>query len=41
MQGEDIFEARIEYHYRFIFKIEDGEINILTVGMHDAGLGKK
>ena len=38
---EDKFEARIDYHYRFIFLIEGEDVFILTVGMHDEGLGKK
>lgn len=41
MQGEDYFEARIDYHYRFRFFIEKNTIFIITVGPHDEGLGKK
>ena len=41
MTGEDKFEARIDYHYRFTYKIENEEIWILNIGPHDEGLGKK
>ena len=41
MRGEDKFEARIDYHYRFTYKIESEDIWILSVGPHDEGLGKK
>ena len=37
----DVFEARIDRHYRFTFQILEEEIYILTVGPHDEGLGKK
>ena len=37
----NIFEARVDRHYRFTFQIEEDEINILTIGPHDEGLGKK
>ena len=40
-QGESIFEARIDYHFRFTFVIVDTVLWILTVGPHDEGLGKK
>ena len=40
-QGENIWEARIDYHYRFTFIIEGASIFILSIGMHDEGLGKK
>lgn len=36
----DIFEARIDFHYRFTFQIGE-RIYVLTVGSHDEGLGKK
>lgn len=39
--GENKFEARIDFHYRFAFIIEGEDIFILSVGMHDEGLGKK
>jgi len=41
MQGEDYFEARIDYHYRFTFHVKKNTILILSIGMHDEGLGKK
>lgn len=41
MSGRDIFEARIDIHYRFTFQITGDEIYILTTGPHDEGLGKK
>lgn len=41
MAGRERFEARIDYHYRFTFIVEDNTIIILTVGTHDEGLGKK
>ncbi len=39
--SQNIFEARIDIHYRFTFQIEEETIYILTVGSHDEGLGKK
>ena len=41
MGGANIFEARIDIHYRFTFQIAGEEIYILTIGPHDLGLGKK
>lgn len=41
MQGDNHWEARIDYHYRFTFVIEKETILILSIGMHDEGLGKK
>lgn len=41
MSGSDIFEARIDIHYRFTFLVEQDEIYVLTIGTHDTGLGKK
>lgn len=41
MGGRDSFEARIDIHYRFTFQIEGSDINVLTVGPHDVGLGKR
>ncbi len=41
MKDSDRWEARIDYHYRFSFGVEDDIIIITSVGMHDAGLGKK
>lgn len=40
-QGENIFEARIDYHYRFTFIVEEKTLWILSIGPHDEGLGKK
>lgn len=37
----NIFEARIDIHYRFTFQIEGENIYVLTIGPHDEGLGKK
>lgn len=39
--GENKYEARIDYHYRFTFVVEGEDIFILSIGMHDEGLGKK
>jgi len=41
MSGLDLFEARIDLHYRFTFQIEGDVIYVFTVGPHDEGLGKK
>ena len=41
MGKRDIFEARIDRHYRFTFQILEEEVYILTIGPHDEGLGKK
>lgn len=41
MKGSSFYEARVDYHYRFRFVIQAEEIVIVTVGMHDEGLGKK
>lgn len=41
MVGVDWFEARIDIHYRFTFKIEKDSIILMTIGPHDEGLGKK
>ncbi len=35
------FEARIDLHNRFTFEITEEGINFITIGSHDAGLGKK
>lgn len=37
----DIWEARIDYHYRMTFQKENDVIIIRAIGPHDAGLGKK
>lgn len=41
MAGTQVFEARIDIHYRFTFQVEQETVYILTVGHHDEGLGKK
>lgn len=41
MAGADRYEARIDYHYRFTFIVDADVILILSIGMHDVGLGKK
>lgn len=41
MGGGDKFEARIDVHYRFTFTIDGENVFVLTIGMHDEGLGKK
>lgn len=41
MSGENKFEARIDYHYRFTYLVGHDEIFILSIGPHDEGLGKK
>lgn len=41
MRDEEIFEARIDYHYRFTYKIKGEKIFFFSIGPHDEGLGKK
>lgn len=41
MSGTDWFEARIDQHNRFTFFVSENEIEVLSVGPHDVGLGKK
>lgn len=41
MSGTSMYEARIDYHYRFTFIIREDEIFIISIGMHDIGLGEK
>lgn len=41
MVNQDIYEVRIDLHYRFSFVVKDDIVNILAVGPHDEGLGKK
>lgn len=38
---DDVWEARIDYRYRFAFLKTGDEYVILTIGPHDEGLGKK
>jgi len=40
MAGESHFEGRVDKKYRFTFIVDKEDIYILTVGMHDEGLGK-
>ncbi len=40
-EGSREFEGRIDIHYRFSFVIESKTVLVLTIGMHDFGLGKK
>lgn len=35
------YEARLDDHYRFTYMVESTDIFLLTIGPHDAGLGKK
>ena len=37
----DRWEARIDYSYRLTFTVIDDTLIIMTMGMHDEGLGKK
>lgn len=39
--GSDEYEARVDYHYRFTYRVNGEEIYLLVVGHHDEGLGKK
>lgn len=41
MGGSNIYEARIDIHYRFSFQVEGEGMYILIIGPHDIGLGKK
>lgn len=41
MAGEELFEARLDYHNRFIYNLIEDEIWFYAIGSHDAGLGKK
>ena len=41
MEGGDVWEARVSRGYRMTFTRSGDEINMLTVGQHDSGLGKK
>lgn len=36
-----LWEARVDYHYRFVFLVEENVLAMVGVGMHDEGLGKK
>lgn len=41
MEGLDLFEARLDYHNRFVYKVIGEEIWFYSIGSHDEGLGKK
>jgi len=41
MVGSNRFEGRIDIHYRFTYLVQNETIYVLSVGQHDAGLGKK
>lgn len=41
MGDGEVFEARIDQHYRFTFEITQDIITVRTIGSHDTGLGKK
>lgn len=41
MRGLDVYEARIDIHYRFTYNVMENDIHLLTIGMHDEGLGVK
>ncbi len=41
MSGLEKYEARIDYHNRFTYTIENEFIVIQSIGPHDEGLGKK
>jgi mRNA-degrading endonuclease RelE of RelBE toxin-antitoxin system len=41
MSGTPYFEARIDYHYRFIYSVVEDVISVVAIGQHDEGLGKK
>ena len=41
MRGSDLWEARVDKHYRLTFSKGEDAITLLTVGPHDEGLGKK
>ena len=39
--GEEVYEARIDRHYRFTYQIGGKTLTLFTIGPHDEGLGKK
>ena len=43
MAGKEVYEARVDWHYRMVFVFDTARraIYIVTIGQHDEGLGKK
>ncbi len=41
MAGLDLFEARLDFHNRFVYQVVGNEIWFYSIGPHDTGLGKK
>lgn len=41
LKGTNYFEGRIDYHYRFVFRVENQTLYIVALGPHDEGLDKK
>lgn len=41
MGGANHFEGRLTKHYRFTYLVVGDEVQFLTIGPHDEGLGKK
>ncbi len=41
MPGSEVYEARVDYHFRFTYLAEGEIVYVLGVGTHDTGLGKK
>lgn len=41
MEGVDVYEARLDRHNRFVYKIVNDDIWFYVIGPHDEGLGKK
>ena len=41
MEGLERFEARIDRRYRFTYMVVGEEVWLLSIGLHDKGLGKK
>lgn len=39
--GEEVYEARIDRHYRFTYQLDNKTLTLFTIGPHDEGLGKK
>lgn len=39
--GEEVYEARIDRHFRFTYQMRASILTLLTIGPHDEGLGKK